>query len=94
LNQETEKIYDITPDTELLMAQRRTNIGWKRALSELIDNSFDAGSNSVNIEYAVRKSHKKLSVSDDGSGCSDVDAMLRMGHHKKQASTTFGRSRI
>ena len=61
---------------------------WKIALSEAIDNSFDSGSNWVRIVFA---SKNQLEIIDDGLGCADIEKMLTIGLHMRQASTKLGR---
>ena len=78
---------NLTPDTHWLEAQRNQNLGWTRALGELIDNAIDAS--AANITIVAEK--KTLTVSDDGVGCSDIEAMFRAGAHRPHGSKGLGR---
>jgi hypothetical protein len=77
---------NITPGTELLDAMRRQSLGWEKALSELIDNSFDAGANRVSIQIGS----SRVLVKDDGNGCDNILAMLRIAHHHETGTTSLG----
>lgn len=81
------KTLNITPDAHVIESIRRTNITYAEGLSELIDNSLDAGASSISIEY----SPTKLTVSDNGGGCDDLEAMLTLGKHRPGKNTKLGR---
>lgn len=76
-----------TPDTHFIDSIRNTRISYAEALSELIDNGFDAGA----TEIAIRFGPDSIHVSDNGRGCEDLSAMLALGRHKKSESTRLGR---
>lgn len=76
----TEIELDLTPDTHMLIGCGVTPLGWKKCLAEIVDNAFDANADSVVIEYAK----KTLRVTDNGSGCSDINAFFRMGAHRSK----------
>lgn len=61
---------------------------WKIALAEAVDNSFDSGATSARIVF---KSKNGLEIVDDGNGCADIEKMLTIGRHTRQASTKLGR---
>lgn len=82
----TEEI-DITPDTNLIDSLRNTNVPNHEALSELVDNSFDAG--ATTIEIAIDS--QSVCISDNGAGCSDIAAMLTLGKHHRTITTSLGR---
>lgn len=69
---------DITPTTHLLNSIRNQNLGWTKAIAELIDNAFDALAMRVVIEARKRE----LTISDDGKGMVDVSSAVRLGDHK------------
>lgn len=83
-----ENEIDITPTPELLIALKRAKITWQSAIGELIDNAFDAGALIVSIEFGPGR---KLRVSDDGNGCTNLPAMLTLGSHHRQSTTRLGR---
>lgn len=58
------EVIDFTPIPRSLESDRHTNLGWKDALGELIDNSFDAGALRVEVIFGT----KSVEVVDD-----DVD---------------------
>lgn len=78
---------EFIPGTESLDAMRNEPLVWKDCLSELIDNSFDAGATRVVITLDPRT----VTVQDDGVGCDDMRAMLRQGHHRATGTTRSGR---
>lgn len=61
---------------------------WKVALGEACDNSFDSGANWVRIVFT---GDKQVEITDDGGGCNNIQAMLTIGSHYKQANTKLGR---
>ena len=78
---------DLTPKTHIIEAQRERDLSFPQCLSELVDNSLDAGATVIDI------SHDKstLKIKDNGCGCDDIERMLRMGDHSSYSSTTSGR---
>jgi hypothetical protein len=70
-----------------IRAMRNRSIYWHEALCELVDNSFDAGATRVDIEINKREA----TVTDDGCGCLDHNAMVQRGKHRHQKTTTIGR---
>jgi hypothetical protein len=78
---------DMTPDSHLIESVVNTKITAPEAISELVDNSFDADA----TEIYVRISGDSISVSDNGRGCSDLESMLALGRHRRQQSTKLGR---
>lgn len=74
---------DITPHVDLLGALRQQNLQWKSLISELVDNSFDAGATRVEITYGPGK---RLEIRDDGVGCKDISAMLTLGGRRQRAA--------
>lgn len=77
---------DISPEVNWLHSARARNIGWEKALAELIDNAFDARANQVRITSVART----IVVSDDGSGVRDLSATVRSGRHVPTDSTELG----
>lgn len=75
-----------TPVLHVVEGMRNSRLGWPAALSELIDNSFDAGAMQVSIEFAG----KTVTVTDDGGGAPDVLSMVVFGSHKRHRSTSLG----
>lgn len=78
---------DLTPKTHIIEAQRERDLSYPQCLSELVDNSLDAGASAILI------SHDKstIRISDNGCGCDDVERMIRMGDHASHSTTTSGR---
>ena len=84
----TTFVVDLTPKTHGLDAKKNANLGWVNALSELIDNSFDAGATHVSIKVLPKtnKNEGQVSVTDNGIGISDFNVVLAEGAsvpHKK-----------
>lgn len=67
--------------------EHRKNIGWQRALWELIDNSLDASASVVRIEI---QSGKRVTVSDDGVGVEDLSHMISKGGRADHEETESG----
>ena len=61
---------------------------WKIALAEAVDNSFDSGATSARIVF---KGKNSVEIIDDGDGCADIEKMLTIGTHYRQATTKLGR---
>lgn len=72
----------------MLAQMRAQNLTWKDVLAELIDNSFDAAASRVAVTIGPAK---QLVVEDNGAGCDNIEAMLTIGRHYRQASTKLGR---
>ncbi len=87
MNDVIERELDITPLTGVLERERNSQLGWKRAVAELVDNSFDAQATQVRIEFG----HRTFSITDDGCGARDIQAMLRFGDHRKNTKECVGR---
>jgi hypothetical protein len=83
----TSQERDMTPVTSFLESERNSRLGWKKAVAELVDNSFDASANQVTLDFAA----KLFSITDDGRGVRDLQAILRMGDHRRQRKDTLGR---
>lgn len=79
---------DITPLPAVIHAMSQQNLKWEDILSELVDNSLDAGASRVDIVLGPGKS---VTIIDDGAGCKDIQAMLRMGDHRSHRTTKLGR---
>lgn len=77
----------ITPSPYLLESVRSSNLGWKLALGELIDNAIDASATSV----VILAEANRLVITDDGTGCSDIEAMFRLGDHRPHQKRGLGR---
>lgn len=77
----------IEPRTGVIDSMRNQGLPWNVILGELIDNAFDASATRVSFNFDA----KRLEVSDDGSGCLDVLAMLRIGDRNQHCGTQLGR---
>lgn len=77
---------DATPSVHLLHAMRNQNLGWWKALAELIDNSFDAGATRVVLSAKGRT----VQIEDNGRGMSDVTCAVRLGDHRAGESPGLG----
>lgn len=78
---------DIGPKTGMLESMRKQSLQWHIILGELIDNAFDAGAKRVSVEFEA----KRLEVSDDGKGCSDILKMVTIGDREDHKTTRLGR---
>jgi hypothetical protein len=83
----SSRALDLTPNTHIIEAQRERDLSFPQCLSELIDNSLDAGATGVSIRY----DKENIRISDNGCGCNDIERMLRMGEHSSHSTTTSGR---
>ena len=80
------EMLDVSPDIHMLRSARHRNIGWGKALAELIDNAFDAKANQVKIESQSRV----VRVIDDGKGVKDLAATVCQGKHIGSDDTQLG----
>jgi Histidine kinase-, DNA gyrase B-, and HSP90-like ATPase len=79
---------NITPTTDIIHGDRNArDLSLPKALAEPVDNSLDAGASIVQIDI----NGGWLSIADDGRGCDDPEAMLRLGRHVASADHTIGR---
>ena len=82
-----EKRYGrIAPSVAEITARRNTNLGWDRALAEMIDNSLDAGAQNIRIKIEGRV----IEVQDDGRGIADLLAAATSGKHVRSDTTELG----
>jgi hypothetical protein len=85
-------IVDVTPDTAVLVALAESDLGWKKALGELIDNAIDHGAQNVWVSFLPsRRGAIDLQVVDDGEGCADLESFIKLGAHRKSSTTVLGR---
>ena len=77
---------DTTPSVRLLYAMQNQNLGWFKALAELIDNAFDANATRV----LMTSKGNQLLIEDDGAGIKDIASVLRLGDHNASDSTALG----
>lgn len=77
---------NISPEVDSIRSERNRNLGWEKALAELIDNSFDAKANQVRITCKGRI----VEVLDDGHGVKDLSATVTRGKHRAGEYTSLG----
>jgi len=77
---------DVSPDVHFVNSMRARNLGWEKALAELIDNAFDAKANQVKITSQART----VCVIDDGKGVRDLASTVTSGRHIPSDSTELG----
>ena len=80
---------DITPKTHLIASTRRTDMAPWLAISELIDNSIDAESDQVLIDWDAAA--KCLSVADNGAGAPNPSSLVRIGDSDPISKSPTGR---
>lgn len=78
---------NLTPNPYLLLSMQNQNLPWHKVLAELIDNSLDAGANSV----AVKLDRDGVIVSDNGRGVRDFERALKLGGHDESETTVLGK---
>jgi hypothetical protein len=89
MGKDTINIGGIKPS--FLNSMKFNSMTWLVALSELCDNSFDAGANQVRVSFNTHHRHRNVEVVDDGKGCSNIERMLTIGDHFVQRDTRLGR---
>lgn len=78
---------DAGPSTFLIDSLLNTKVSYPEALGELVDNSYDQAAKTVRIAL----DGESVSVIDDGNGCDDLPAMLKLGQHARTKTTKLGR---
>jgi hypothetical protein len=76
------------PRVRSLKAEHRKDIGWAKAIRELIDNSLDAGAERVSIN--IDNDKQTIEIQDDGRGCDNIERLVAMGERQDHESTTSG----
>jgi hypothetical protein len=84
---------DTTPDTSMILAQCESNLGWKKAIAELLDNAIDAGATEVVVQFGKQINDRPVTCAlrDNGSGSDEVTNFFRFGGRARHASTRLGR---
>lgn len=77
---------DISPTTHIIAAMRSANFSVMRMISEMIDNSLDAGATRIDVS----KVKTVWTFADNGSGISDFASAMRQGHHEPRSTKTIG----
>lgn len=83
---DADGMIDVSPDVHFVNSMRNRNLGWEKALAELIDNAFDHKANQVKI----LSTNKTVIVVDDGAGVKDLAATVTSGRHIPSESTELG----
>lgn len=83
------KEIDITPKTHAIASLRRQDMPAWLAICELLDNSMDARSSHVAIDWDVTR--KTLAITDDGVGAANPSAIVTLGDHDSEGRNTSGR---
>lgn len=79
------------PSTHIIRSWAEQNLGYKKALAELVDNALDAEATRVSIEFHGSSKHRSMRCTDDGRGAPDVGAMVKLGEHHEHPGTRSGR---
>lgn len=77
---------DYCPEAAYLKSKAAENLSWNEALSELIDNAFDANANRCDI--AITKD--QVEIKDDGVGCDDLACFIALGKRRDRSTTDLG----
>lgn len=78
---------DITPDTHVINSIKSSHMKWPVAIGELVDNSFDAGANRVELGFPGKRT---FTCCDDGRGTNNIAGMFTIGRHTPSKSTRLG----
>lgn len=81
---------DITPHVNTLAAERRKVIPMDIALGELVDNGFDKGAKLITLESGA----DFIRITDNGSGVTDLQAMLTRGYTVPTIEKRVGRHAV
>lgn len=81
----------IRPKTSMIRSVANTSMSWKVALTELIDNSLDAGARTVDVSIvSTGKAKRMLRVADDGCGSAVLEPFFQLGAHEEHSSVGRG----
>lgn len=83
---DADGMIDVSPHVHFVNSMRNRNLGWEKALAELIDNAIDHKANQVKI----LANNKTVVVVDDGAGVKDLAATVTSGKHIPSDSTELG----
>lgn len=84
---------DLSPPTAVLSSMVNQDLGWRRALAELVDNAFDAGATNVGIEFGPATPSggaRFMTIRDDGDGCEDLTVMVVPGARRRSLTSRLG----
>lgn len=79
---------NFAPRARSLKAEHRKDVGWAKALRELIDNSLDAGASEVEIEIDTQRQF--FAIRDNGRGCENLERILALGERMDHEETESG----
>jgi hypothetical protein len=79
---------DLSPNAKgMYYAEHRSAMSYAAAVSELVDNAFDAGANEIRI--LIDKD--RFEIRDDGAGCPDLKEMARWWESDQTRKDRLGR---
>jgi hypothetical protein len=82
---------DFTPGPSILYAYCHSDLGWKQATAELIDNAFDAEAQTVSISFHGGTTNtSRMTIVDDGTGFEDPTLLGKLGQRKSHKTTKSG----
>lgn len=79
-----EDALDLTPAPNFMGALQSDNMTLWDGISELVDNSLDAGATEIDIKI----NQQRIEVRDNGRGCDSIKRILRLGEYGERIGST------
>lgn len=87
---ESQQDRSITPSTDVIHYMRRQSFNMSKVFKELIDNAIDVNATQIMLTMTGGVGRGRITITDNGNGCTDLRNMLKLGHHVPHLQTQVG----